>query len=111
MQAVIRDAGGTGDFKTVVLGHVGLRGALRGAGRLHRAVRGLGGHRGASCADEPLKTFAYADYGFPDAYSVLLIGNSPWLAAHPDAAAAFVQAAQRGYQLAADDPGAGAPSC
>ncbi|CAA9385952.1 MAG: Hydroxymethylpyrimidine ABC transporter, substrate-binding component, partial [uncultured Pseudonocardia sp.] len=27
-------------------GHVGLRGALRRRGRLHRAVRGVGGHRG-----------------------------------------------------------------
>ena len=28
--------------------HVGLRGAVRGAGRLHRALPGVGGHRGAA---------------------------------------------------------------
>ncbi len=65
----------------------------------------------AELRGQPLKTFSYTDYGFPDAYNVLLIGNSPWLAQHPDLAAAFVQAAQRGYQLAADDPDRGAGSC
>ena len=34
----------------------------------------------------------------------MLIGNSPWLTEHPEQAAGFVRAAQRGYQLAADDP-------
>ena len=46
MQAVIRDAGGKGDFTTVVARHLGLRGAVRRPGRLHRAVHGLGRHRG-----------------------------------------------------------------
>ena len=59
----------------------------------------------AEMRGEPFRTFAYTDYGFPDAYSVLLMANSPWLAAHPDQATAFVQAAQRGYQMGADDPG------
>ena len=35
---------------------------------------------------------------------MLLIGNGAWLQAHPDQARAFVQAAQRGYEFAADDP-------
>ena len=83
--------------------HRGVRGALRRAGRLHRAVRDVGGDRGRA-ARAPLKTFDYTDYGFPDAYNVLLIGNGAWLPAHPDQARAFVQAAQRGYEFAADDP-------
>jgi ABC-type nitrate/sulfonate/bicarbonate transport system substrate-binding protein len=58
----------------------------------------------AELRNEPLKTFAYADYGFPDAYGVIVIGNPAWMKAHPDAAAAFVAALQRGYQLGADDP-------
>jgi ABC-type nitrate/sulfonate/bicarbonate transport system substrate-binding protein len=51
-----------------------------------------------------LRTFAHTDYGFPDAYGALLIAHTPWLADNPELAGAFVQAAQRGYQLAADDP-------
>ncbi len=62
----------------------------------------------AQLRGQPLKTFNYTDYGFPDAYNVLLIGNGTWLQAHPDQARAFVQAVQRGYQLAADDPAKGA---
>ena len=62
----------------------------------------------AELRGQPLKTFDYADYGFPDAYSVLLIGNGTWLREHPDQARAFVQAVQRGYTLAADDPARGA---
>src|SRR6476659_9991636 len=62
----------------------------------------------AELRNEPFKTFAYADYGFPDAYSVIVIGNPAWVQAHPDAAAAFVGALQRGYQLGADDPAQGA---
>ena len=49
MQAIIRAAGGKGDFKTVVLGTVGVRGALRGAGGLHRAVPRRGRASRRSC--------------------------------------------------------------
>jgi hypothetical protein len=62
----------------------------------------------AELRNEPLKTFAYADYGFPDAYSVIVIGKPGLDEGHPDAAAAFVSALQRGYQLGADDPAQGA---
>lgn len=103
MQAVIRDAGGTGDFETVVLGTSAYEALYSGDVDFTEPFVAWEGIE-AELRGEPLKTFAYTDYGFPDAYSVLLIGNSPWLAANPDAARAFVQAAQRGYQLGADDP-------
>lgn len=51
-----------------------------------------------------MKYFPYTDYGFPDAYSIVVIGNRTWLADHPDTARAFVQTLQRGYQFAADHP-------
>jgi ABC-type nitrate/sulfonate/bicarbonate transport system substrate-binding protein len=103
MQAVIRDAGGTGEFETVVLGTSAYEALYSGDVDFTEPFVAWEGIE-AELRGEPLKTFAYTDYGFPDAYSVLLIGNSPWLAANPDAARAFVQAAQRGYQLGADDP-------
>ncbi len=103
MQAVIRDAGGQGNFSTVVLGTAAYEALYSGEVDFTEPFVAWEGIE-AELRGQPLKTFSYTDYGFPDAYGVLLIGNSPWLAAHPDQAAAFVQAAQRGYQLAADDP-------
>ncbi|WP_300009173.1 ABC transporter substrate-binding protein [Pseudonocardia sp.] len=107
MQAVIRAAGGTGEFTTVVLGTAAYEALYAGEVDFTEPFVAWEGIE-AELRGQPLKTFAYTDYGFPDAYAVLLIGNSPWLAANPDAARAFVQAAQRGYQLAADDPARGA---
>ena len=103
MQAVIRDAGGAGQFQTVVLGTAAYEALYAGQVDFTEPFVSWEGIE-AELRGQPLKTFNYTDYGFPDAYSVILIGNSPWLTQHPDLAAAFVQAAQRGYQLAADDP-------
>jgi ABC-type nitrate/sulfonate/bicarbonate transport system substrate-binding protein len=103
MQAVIRAAGGTGDFSTVVLGTSAYEALYAGEVDFTEPFLAWEGIE-AELRGEPLKTFAYTDYGFPDAYAVLLIGNSPWLAENPEQARAFVQAAQRGYTLGADDP-------
>ena len=103
MQAVIRAAGGKGDFKTVVLGTSAYEALYAGQVDFTEPFLAWEGIE-AQLRNEPLKTFAYADYGFPDAYSVIVIGNPAWMKAHPDAATAFVAALQRGYQLGADDP-------
>jgi ABC-type nitrate/sulfonate/bicarbonate transport system substrate-binding protein len=103
MQAIIRAAGGKGDFKTVVLGTSAYEALYAGQVDFTEPFLAWEGIE-AQLRNEPLKTFAYADYGFPDAYSVIVIGNPEWMKAHPDASAAFVSALQRGYQLGADDP-------
>jgi ABC-type nitrate/sulfonate/bicarbonate transport system substrate-binding protein len=103
MAAVIRNAGGRGEFSTVTLGTSAYEALYAGEVDFTEPFVAWEGIE-AELRGEPLRTFAYSDYGFPDAYGVVLIANSPWLAAHPEQAAAFVQAAQRGYQLAADDP-------
>jgi ABC-type nitrate/sulfonate/bicarbonate transport system substrate-binding protein len=103
MRAVILDAGGTGTFRTVVLGTAAYEALYAGEVDFTEPFVAWEGIE-AELRGQPLRTFSYTDYGFPDAYNVLLIGNAPWLSAHPDLAAKFVQAAQRGYQLAADDP-------
>ena len=107
MQAIIRAAGGKGDFKTVVLGTSAYEALYAGQVDFTEPFLAWEGIE-AELRKEPFKTFAYADYGFPDAYSVIVIGNPAWVRAHPDAAAAFVGALQRGYQLGADDPAQGA---
>jgi ABC-type nitrate/sulfonate/bicarbonate transport systems, periplasmic components len=107
MRAVIKNAGGTGTFSTVVLGTSAYEAVYAGKVDFTEPFVAWEGIE-AQLRGEPFKTFAYTDFGFPDAYSVVLIGNTPWLKAHPDLARAFVQAAQRGYQLGADDPAKGA---
>jgi ABC-type nitrate/sulfonate/bicarbonate transport system permease component len=107
MQAIIRAAGGKGDFKTVVLGTSAYEALYAGQVDFTEPFLAWEGIE-AELRNEPLKTFAYADYKFPDAYSVIVIGNPGWMKAHPEAAAAFVGALQRGYQLGADDPAQGA---
>ncbi|MCW0212640.1 MAG: ABC transporter substrate-binding protein [Pseudonocardia sp.] len=107
MRQVIRDAGGQGTFSTVTLGTSAYEALYAGKVDFTEPFVAWEGIE-AQLRGEPLKTFKYTDYGFPDAYNVLLIGNSPWLRADPDQAKAFVQAAQRGYQFAADDPAAAA---
>ena len=107
MQAIIRAAGGKGDFKTVVLGTSAYEALYAGQVDFTEPFLAWEGIE-AELRKEPFKTFAYADYGFPDAYSVIVIGNPGWMKANPDASAAFVGALQRGYQLGADDPALGA---
>jgi len=103
MQAVIKDAGGAGQFQNVVLGTAAYEALYAGQVDFTEPFVTWEAIE-AQLRGQPLKTFDYTDYGFPDSYNVLLIGNGAWLQAHPDQARAFVQAAQRGYEFAADDP-------
>ena len=107
MSAVIKAAGGRGDFQTVQLGTSSYEALYAGQADFTEPFVAWEGIE-ATLRGEPLRTFRYTDYGFPDSYNVLLIGNSTWLRDHPDESTRFVQAAQRGYQLAADDPAQGA---
>lgn len=103
MRAVIQGAGGRGEFSTVVLGTSAYEALYAGEVDFTEPFVAWEGVE-AELRGEPLKTFRYTDFGFPDAYSVLLVGNTPWLQEHPEQADAFVAAAQRGYTLGADDP-------
>lgn len=107
MQAVIRDAGGRGVFKTVVLGTSAYDALYAGQVDFTEPFLAWEGIEG-QLRGKPFKTFAYTDYGFPDAYSVIVIGNPGFLQSHREPATAFVQTLQRGYQLGADDPARGA---
>ncbi len=107
MRTVITGAGGAGTFDTVVLGTAAYEALYAGQVDFTEPFVAWEGIE-AELRGQPLKTFSYTDYGFPDAYNVLLVANSSWLQDNPAQARAFVQAAQRGYQLAADDPARGA---
>ncbi len=107
LQQVIRNDGGTGDFTTVTLGTSAYEAVYSGRADFtvsYLAWEGIEAeHHGT-----PMKYFRYTDFGFPDAYAIVIDANADWLTANPDRARAFVRALQRGYQFAADDPDAAA---
>lgn len=52
----------------------------------------------------PYRAFRYQDYGVPDQQAIGIVSSDAYLTAHPDEAAAFVQAVSRGYAYAAQNP-------
>jgi ABC-type nitrate/sulfonate/bicarbonate transport system substrate-binding protein len=103
MREVIKRAGGKGKFKTVVLGTAAYEALYAKKVDFTEPFVAWEGIE-AELRGQPLKSFAYTDYGFPDSYNVLLIGNPTWLKNNRESATAFVQAVQRGYQFSADNP-------
>lgn len=103
LQAVIRADGGRGEFRSEVLDTAAYEALYAGRADFAESFVHVQGIE-AQLRNQPLKTFRYTDFGFPDAYNVLLAGNSTWLRENPDRARAFVQAVQRGYALAAENP-------
>ncbi|WP_410872088.1 ABC transporter substrate-binding protein [Nocardia sp. A7] len=107
LQQVIRNDGGTGDFTSVMLGSSAYEAVYSGKADFtvsYLAWEGIEAqHHGT-----PMRYFRYTDFGFPDSYAIVIDANEGWLAENPDRAAKFVQALQRGYQFAADNPDAAA---
>ncbi|MFD2758676.1 ABC transporter substrate-binding protein [Gulosibacter faecalis] len=107
MRAIIQAAGGKGEFDTVVLDTSAYEALYSGEVDFtvpFVAWEGLdAAHRGID-----LKGFAPTDYGFPDNYQVIVIGNGGWLDEHPDLAAGFTQALAHGYEDSIADPAAAA---
>lgn len=101
--ATIRGDGGTGEFDEVVL-DTGAYEALS-QGRIDFTLSvatwediqtELDGH--------PYRAFRYQDYGIPQQQSTGIISSDAYLAEHPEEAAAFVRAVQRGYEYAVEHP-------
>ncbi|MEE2035188.1 ABC transporter substrate-binding protein [Rhodococcus chondri] len=103
LRQVIRADGGDGNFTSVTLGTSAYEAVYSGTADFtvsYLAWEGIEAeHRGL-----PMRYFSYTDFGFPDAYAIVINGNEDWLAEHPEQARDFVQAVQRGYEIAAEDP-------
>ena len=102
-ETVIAGDGGRGDFEEVVL-DTGAYEALS-QGRIDFTLSvstwediqaDLDGH--------PYTAFRYQDYGLPEQQSTGVISSDAYIEAHPDEAAGFVRALQRGYAYAVDNP-------
>jgi ABC-type nitrate/sulfonate/bicarbonate transport system substrate-binding protein len=55
-----------------------------------------------------LKWFRPTNYGEPDQYAALFLGNDAWLSGHPTQAGEFVKAIQRAYEYILKNPTQGA---
>jgi ABC-type nitrate/sulfonate/bicarbonate transport system substrate-binding protein len=103
LKAVIKADGGSGDFKVVQADSTAYEALYS-----HKAdfTIPFTAWEGVEAAERGIKlrTFAFADYGFPDFYQVVLACSDDWLTAHPAAAQRFVGATVRGFQTAATDP-------
>ncbi len=103
ISSIIRNDGGTGTFDTVTLGTSAYEALANGSVDFTLEVSTWEGVNSV-LLDRPQRAFRYADYGVPDQHTTFLGGNGTWLAANPETATAFVQAAQRGYAFAAAEP-------
>ncbi len=103
ISTIIRNDGGKGVFDTVTLGTSAYEALANGRVDFTLEISTWEGVNSV-LLDRPQRAFRYADYGVPDQHTTLLGGNGTWLAANPDAARAFVQATQRGYEFAHNNP-------
>lgn len=103
ISTIIRNDGGEGAFDTVTLGTSAYEALANGRVDFTLEVSTWEGVNSV-LLDRPQRAFRYADYGVPDQHTTFLGGNETWLTANPDTARAFVQAAQRGYDFAANNP-------
>ena len=103
ISTIIRNDGGSGTFDTVTLGTSAYEALANGRVDFTLEVSTWEGVNSV-LLDRPQRAFRYADYGVPDQHTTFLGGNGTWLAENPDAARSFVQAAQRGYEFAANNP-------
>lgn len=100
---IIRSDGGEGVFDTVTLGTSAYEALANGRVDFTLEVSTWEGVN-SILLDRPQRAFRYADYGVPDQHTTFLGVNTTWLEDNEAAARAFVQAAQRGYGFAADNP-------
>jgi ABC-type nitrate/sulfonate/bicarbonate transport system substrate-binding protein len=103
ISTVIKADGGTGDFTEIALDTSAYEAVYNGSAdftipfetweSIEAEIRGT-----------PFKHFEFTDYGMPDNYAVLVNCNTDWLDANPELATAFVQALQKGYEYAQENP-------
>lgn len=103
ISTIIRNDGGEGTFDTVTLGTSAYDALANGRVDFTLEVSTWEGVNSV-LLDRPQRAFRYADYGVPNQHTTFLGGNGNWLIENPETAAAFVQAAQRGYEYAANNP-------
>lgn len=103
ISTIITNDGGEGTFDTVTLGTSAYEALANGSVDFTLEVSTWEGVNSV-LLNRPQRAFRYADYGVPDQHTTFLGGNGTWLTENPQTAEAFVQATQRGYAFAAQNP-------
>ena len=103
LSKVIQGAGGKGKFNTVTLNTSAYEAVYKGQADFTVPFVAWEVIE-AKLRNEPFRYFKYSDFGFPDFYQVVLIGNNDWLGKNQDLAKRFVQATSKGYQYAVQKP-------
>jgi ABC-type nitrate/sulfonate/bicarbonate transport system substrate-binding protein len=109
LKAVIKADGGKGDFKVATLDSAAYEALYAKRADFTIPFTAWEGVE-ADLRGIDLRYFAFADYGFPEFYQVVLACDREWLEREPDAARRFVAATARGFEVAAADPEQGAES-
>lgn len=103
LQLVIRNAGGTGQFKEVVLNTDAYQALYAGQADFAMPEPTWEGIE-ATLVGKPLKDFQLSDYGAPATYSTLIASSDTFLRKNPVLARKFLAAVSRGYTYAAEHP-------
>ncbi|MEQ8657101.1 MAG: ABC transporter substrate-binding protein [Hyphomicrobiales bacterium] len=103
ISTIIANDGGEGVFDTVTLGTSAYEALANGSVDFTLEVSTWEGVNSV-LLNRPQRAFRYADYGVPDQHTTFLGGNGTWLMENPETAETFVQAAQRGYAFASQNP-------
>ncbi|MER5527803.1 ABC transporter substrate-binding protein [Streptomyces sp. NPDC002677] len=103
LQKVIKNAGGTGDFKQVTLNTSAYAALYAGKADFAMPMPTWEGLE-AKLSGKPLKDFQLSDYGFPAIYSTLIASSDQFLKKNPAVAKKFLAAVDKGYRYAADNP-------
>lgn len=103
ISTIIKSDGGEGTFDTVTLGTSAYEALANGSVDFTLEV---GTWEGVNSVllNRPQRAFQYSDFGVPDQHTTFLGSSEVWLEANPKLAHTFVEAAQRGYSFAAENP-------
>ncbi|GLY29764.1 ABC transporter substrate-binding protein [Kineosporia sp. NBRC 101731] len=99
---MIESDGGSGKADEVVLSAAAYQ-ALS-AGRVDTTLSYPGDLYAMKQAGTKISSFDTTDFGVPDAAATLLIGNNSFVKDNPEVTEKFVQAVQKGYEVALKDP-------
>ena len=103
LQYVIKAAGGTGQFKDVTLNTSAYQAVYGGQADFAMPEPSWEVLQAAQVG-EPLRTFQFSDYGFPNIYSAIISSSRRYLKANGPLAKRFLEAVTRGYLYAVRQP-------
>jgi ABC-type nitrate/sulfonate/bicarbonate transport system substrate-binding protein len=100
---IIQEDGGAGDFDAVTLSTFAYEAVLSGESDFAWAFVTWEGVD-FDMRGEDVRELHFRDFGFPDWYAVVLMGNTEWMAENPDLARGFVRATKHGFEDVIADP-------